>query len=217
VFLGDQHTPEESARIAGVVSGPLMRDAWKGPRNVDFFDIKGDVEALVALTGCADSFSFVAGKHPALHPGQCARIMRSGKTVGWVGMLHPALQQSLDLEQALFLFELELDRIAESRVPSFEKVSKFPATTRDLSILVDRSTSAAKLSDTIRNAGGRLLVDLELFDVYEGEGIPPEQRSLSYTLTLQESSRNLTDSEVEGCMKKILNAVEKKLDGKLRT
>ena len=182
VFLGDAREPVESARIGGAISGPLSRDDWQSARRIDFYDIKGDLEALLSLTGCANAFSFLAGKNPALHPGQCARITRSGKTIGWVGMLHPALQQKLDIDQPVFLFEIELDALVESRVPAFQKVSKYPATTRDLSMVVDGSISAAKLSDTIASAAGRLLVDLELFDVYEGEGVAPGHRSLLHAI-----------------------------------
>ncbi len=217
VFNVEQGERRESSRIGAILTGPIDRDAWQGERRMDFFDAKGDVEALLDASGCRGAFSFAAGKHPALHPGQCARISRSGRTVGWVGMLHPALQQSIDLDQPVYLFELDAEALRDSRVPSYSPVSRFPATTRDLSILVDDDVPAAKLRDTIAAAGGRLLVDLELFDIYQGTGVPEGQKSLSFTLTLQDSSRNLTDAEVEEGMRKILNSVEKKLGGKLRT
>ncbi len=217
VFTREQGERVESNRIGGLVSGPVSTNAWQGERMVDFFDIKGDVESLLAATGRGDAFSFVAGRHPALHPGQCARVVRQQRTVGHVGMLHPALQQTLELDQPVFLFDLEADALMRSAVPAYEKVSRFPATTRDLSILVEESLPAAKLRDTIATAGGRLLVDLDLFDVYQGRGVDDGWKSLSFTLTLQDSSRNLTDADIEEGMRRILAAVEKKLGGKLRT
>lgn len=212
---GDRRT--ESPRIGGVASGVLSSDAWRDERVVDFFDIKGDVEAMLDATGCRAAFAFAADIHPALHPGQCARITRSGQAVGWIGMVHPALQQALGVDQPIYAFEIESEALAESRVPSYAPISRFPATTRDLSILVGADVPAAKLRETIAAAGGRLLVHLELFDVYQGAGVPEGQKSLSFTLTLQDSSRNLTDSDVEEGVRKILKAVEKKLGGKLRT
>ncbi|KAA3619161.1 MAG: phenylalanine--tRNA ligase subunit beta [Proteobacteria bacterium] len=217
VFLSAQGERVESERIGGVAAGPLMKDAWQNGREIDFFDVKGDVEALLNASGCGDSFSFVAGKHPALHPGQCARITRGGKTAGWLGALHPGLGKYLDLERTVYVFELEMSALTSSRVPSFAKVSRFPAMTRDLSILVDDSVTADRLKDAVKQAGGKLLMDVELFDVYTGEGVPEGHRSLSLTLTLQDYSRNLTDAEIEEVVRRVLSAVEKKLGGKLRT
>lgn len=217
VFLIEEGKRTEPERIGAVATGPLMKDAWQGARPIDFYDIKGDVEALLCATGCREAFSFAPARHPALHPGQSARIMRDGNSIGWIGMLHPELQRQLDIEQPVYLFELEMIALKESRIPAFSRVSRFPATTRDLSILVDASINASRLRETIAAAAGKLLVDIELFDVYEGKGVPQGQKSLSFTLTLQDNSRNLTDAEIEEVTRRMMAAAEKKLGAKLRT
>lgn len=217
VFLDRQGERLESSRIGGAATGALMRNAWNGGRQIDFFDVKGDVESLLCATGCRELFSFEPAAHPALHPGQCAGILRAGRQVGLIGMLHPALQQRLDIDQAVYLYELEFVALVDSRIPSYHPVSRHPAISRDLSILVENSVGAAQLRDVIIAAGGRLLVDVELFDVYRGKGVPESGKSLSFTLTFQDSSRNLTDADIEEGMRRILKAVEKKLGGQLRT
>ncbi|MCZ7599744.1 MAG: phenylalanine--tRNA ligase subunit beta [Gammaproteobacteria bacterium] len=217
VFLERQGERLESSRIGGAASGALMRNARNGGRQIDFFDLKGDVESLLCATGCRELFSFEAAAHPALHPGQCARVLRAGQQVGLLGMLHPALQQRLDIDQAVFLFELEFTALVNSRLPEYRPVSRHPAISRDLSILVENTVAAAQLRDVIMSAGGSLLVDVELFDVYRGKGVPESGKSLSFTLTFQDSSRNLTDADIEEGMRRILKAVEKKLGGQLRT
>ncbi|GJL80481.1 MAG: phenylalanine--tRNA ligase beta subunit [marine bacterium B5-7] len=217
VFLTESNQRIEKSRFGGAVTGPLMRNDWGDGRLIDFFDVKGEIESLLAINGCREAFSFLPGRHPALHPGQCARITRSGKTIGWLGRMHPILQKEYGLDQPVYLFEMEMKGLIESSVPEYEPISKFPATRRDLSIVVDQSVSASRLRDTINSSGGKRLVDVELFDIYQGKGVPDGQRSLSYTLTLQDSSRNLTDEDIEEVTRRILNAVEKRTGGKLRT
>ncbi len=218
VFLTKKAMRKESARIGGIVSGPLARNDWSGnSRYYDFYDIKADVEGLLTLGGCREKFSFVAANHPALHPGQTARIKRGSASIGWLGALHPGLQREMEIDQPVFLFELELESLAESRVPSFAAVSKFPATTRDLSIVIENGVDAGQLQSVIQKSAGKLLMDLELFDIYQGKGVPAGHKSLSYTLTLQDSSSNLTDAEIEEAISRILTAIENRVGGKLRS
>ena len=216
VFLVDGGGTRESMRIGGALTGPWRRDDWSESRDVDYFDMKGDVESLLALGGEFDSYTVVTGKHAALHPGQAARVTRSGKTVGYMGRIHPRLQRQLEIERPVYLFELDVDMLIRSRVPGYRQISRFPATTRDLSIVIADEVPEARLRDTIRVAGGKLLVELELFDIYQGKGIPEGHRSLAYSLTFQDSSRNLTDSEIEEATARIVSTVGKKLGGELR-
>ncbi|MFT5115620.1 MAG: phenylalanyl-tRNA synthetase beta chain [Parasphingorhabdus sp.] len=218
VFLTNKGKRQEPSKIAAITYGVASRQTWQNDsRLVDFFDLKGDLEGLIGLTGCTNEFKFVAGNHPALHPGQCSQIKRQNRIVGWIGALHPKLQNDLEMDQPVYLFEMELDGLKQSRVPEYTAVSKFPTTTRDLSILVDEEIRAGELHQTILTAGGKRLINLELFDVYRGKGVEKGKKSLSYTLTLQDSSRNLTDVEIEEATDKIMLVVGKKLNGKLRT
>ena len=217
VFEGKSGKYREHHRIAAAISGPVSPNSWQGDgRNVDFYDIKGDVESLLQASGCGNKFSFSMDQHPALHPGQSARIQRSGRNVGWIGALHPEVLRYLDVEQPVYVFEIGLESLTESRVPEFSSISRFPATSRDLSIVIDESVSARELTGVIRKSGGVRLVNLELFDVYRGKGVPDGQKSLSYTLTLQDSSSNLTDEEIEEAVTRILTAVNKRVGGALR-
>jgi phenylalanyl-tRNA synthetase beta chain len=138
---------------------------------VDFFDLKADVEALLALTGEPEAFAFVAAPHPALHPGQSARIERAGAMVGWLGTLHPGVARELDVEGDAFAFELRLTNLQLARAPVFGELSKFPASRRDIAIVVDEVVTAQAIQDCIRQFGGELLRDVWLFDVYRGKGV----------------------------------------------
>ena len=218
VFHGGKSGHREKHLVAAVCTGPPFPTHWsEHARDADFFDVKGDVEGLLALSGRGGAYRFAADRHPALHPGQAARVSRGGDAVGWVGALHPSIRRKLDIEQPVYLFELELERLSESRVPRFESVSRFPSTGRDLSIVVAEDVPAHEVERVIRAAGGKRLVELELFDLYRGPGVPGGHKSLSYALTLQDSLRNLTDTEIEETMERVLSAVRGRLNGNLRT
>ncbi|MDH3375846.1 MAG: phenylalanine--tRNA ligase subunit beta [Gammaproteobacteria bacterium] len=208
----------ELALIGGVVTGSVWPEQWGlERRDVDFYDIKGDFEALFALTGEADEFAFKAAKHPALQAGQCARIQRGRKHVGWIGRLEPALQRRLDIDAPIFVCELHADAIQSGRRPQFSPTSRYPATRRDLAVVVDESVSAEILLKTVRQAGGRSLRKLELFDVYRGESIDSRRKSLTFSLTFQELSRTLNESDIENIMTRIQQSVQNKLGGELRS
>jgi phenylalanyl-tRNA synthetase beta chain len=203
--------------ISGLMTGPVCPEQWgQRARDADFFDLKSDVEALLALTGAVERFSFVPGSHPALHPGQTACVECLGAPVGLIGMLHPALTSKLDLGGDVFLFELELDPLATGSMPKFAPISRFPAIRRDIAIVVDQGVSYAELARCIRSAASDLLRDLILFDVYAGENIDSGRKSLAFGLILQASSQTLTDEEVEGTVSRVLARLESDLGARLR-
>jgi phenylalanyl-tRNA synthetase beta chain len=184
--------------LAGVATGFALPEQWGVPaRPLDFFDLKADVEALLALSGEPDAFAFVAATHPALHPGQSACIERAGAVVGWLGALHPRVARELDVEGDAFLFELRLEGVQTARTPMFRELSKFPASRRDLAIVVDESVTARAIQECIRRHGSERLREAWLFDVYRGKGIAEGKKSLAFGLILQDFSHNLTDSVVE--------------------
>ena len=203
--------------LGGVLAGTALPEQWGLPdRTADFFDLKGDVEALLALTGEPEAFAFVATAHPALHPGQCARIERAGARVGWLGALHPRVARELDVEGDAFVFELALAELQAARVPTFHELSRFPASRRDIAIVVDEAVAAQALQDCIRRHGGELLRDVLLFDVYWGPGISEGRKSLALGLILQDFSRNLTDSVVEETVSGIIAGLAEQFGATLR-
>ena len=203
--------------LAGVAAGVREPRRWDGPREaLDFFDLKGDVEALLALTGRPSAFAFEAAAHPALHPGQSARVLHEGRPMGWVGRLHPRLERALDLPRAVYLFELDAAALAAGRLPRFAPLSRFPAIRRDIAIVVDETVPAADIQRCIREAAPPILKEIEVFDVYRGEGIDSGRKSLALGLTLQDLSRTLTDTDVEAAVSRILGALERQLGATLR-
>jgi phenylalanyl-tRNA synthetase beta chain len=216
-FVGQLEGLQQQAMLAGVICGSRLPESWgHGREAVDFYDLKADVEALLACAGSADEFSFMAGEHPALHPGQTARIERDGRLVGFIGAMHPELAKTLGIDQPVFLFELVLAEIASGRMPKFSELSRFPEVRRDLALLADREVAASVLLDAIRGAAGEYLTDLKLFDVYHGKGIDPHRKSLAVGLTWQHPSRTLNDDEVNANIQNILSLLEQKFNATLR-
>ena len=203
--------------LAGIACGSRLPEGWaNGSDKLDFHDLKGDVEALLGQGGALASFRFEAAEHPALHPGQSASISRDGQLVGWIGALHPRLITDLDLQGPVFVFELLLEQIIHGRLPKFTELSRFPEVRRDIALLVDKAVQADELLADIRENAGDALKYLRLFDVYEGKGIDPHRKSLAIGLTLQHSSRTLTDDEVNAVMDKVLSSVEQRFNATLR-
>jgi len=203
--------------LAGLAAGGAGPEQWGEPsRGVDFFDAKADLEAVLALTGAGDQFSFVPGEHPALHPGQSARIERAGRTAGWLGMVHPEQEGRLDLAGHTFVFEIRLDGLLAGRLPAFRPLSKFPSIRRDIAILVDREVGFSAVRACIAGAASDIVRDIRLFDVYTGDKVDSEVRSLAFGLILQDSSHTLTDEEVDGAVGSVLDALSRELGAKLR-
>jgi phenylalanyl-tRNA synthetase beta chain len=183
---------------------------------VDFFDVKGDVESLLARTGEADAYKFVVAQHPALHPGQTARIEKNGKAVGWIGAIHPSLQKQVGVKQTVYLVELDQAAIQQKAVPAFGELSKFPEMRRDLALVVQQNQPVEAVFAAIRAKAGEYLTNLNLFDVYVGKGIDPDRKSLALGLTWQHPSRTLTDEEVNDSVNAVLAHLEESLGATLR-
>ncbi|AJO77756.1 phenylalanine--tRNA ligase subunit beta [Pseudomonas sp. MRSN 12121] len=216
-FVGQLEGLKQEAMLAGVVCGSRMPEGWaQGRDGVDFFDVKADVEAVLGFAGALDAFTFVPGKHPALHPGQTARIEREGRLVGYIGAIHPELSKALGLDRPVFVFELVLAEVASGKMPKFRELSRFPEVRRDLALLADREVAASAVLDVIRENAGEWLTDLRLFDVYQGKGIDPHRKSLAVGLTWQHPSRTLNDDEVNSTTQNILTSLEQRLNATLR-
>ncbi len=216
-FCGQLANIKEEKVISGVVCGNRLAEQWgQKSAEVDFFDLKADVEALLALA-CGQAFVFNSEQHPALHPGQSAAIRDSaGKLCGFIGQLHPQITKQLGVEGNVFMFEISYAAIAERALPAFHELSKFPTVRRDIAVIVDENVSAQKISDCVKSAAGALLKELQLFDVYQGKGVDSGRKSVALGLTLQEFSRTLTDSEIDSVVVGVLSSLNENLGATLR-
>ncbi len=203
--------------IAGVVCGNRFPENWADPPEpVDFYDMKGDLESIFALTGDAQGFGFEVASHPALHQGQSARILRDGEPVGTMGLLDPGVQKRLDIRVPLYLFEISIDPLITKKIPTMRPLSRFPEVRRDIAVIVDGHVSAADINACIRSVSDETLQNLKLFDVYQGKGIETNRKSLALGLTFQHPSRNLTNEEINDSMDKIVASLEAELGASLR-
>jgi phenylalanyl-tRNA synthetase beta chain len=203
--------------LGGVILGSFANEHWSiAERNVDFYDVKGDVEALMAMTSATSEFAFIKGEHSALHPGQTAAITRNGLPVGFVGALHPEAERKLGIKGKAYLFEIELAAFGAKHIVLAQEVSKYPANRRDLAIVVKSDVRFSDILATIRKVGGNQLVDLKLFDVYTGQGIADGMKSLAIALTLQDKARTLEDKDIQQVISSVVNALGEEFNATLR-
>ncbi|MBI2782573.1 MAG: phenylalanine--tRNA ligase subunit beta [Gammaproteobacteria bacterium] len=209
---------EQRMTLAGLITGNREPEGWANARDqVDFFALKGDVEALLAALGIGARVSGERGTHPALHPGQCLRLRDDGDaTLGHLGLLSPVVARALDFDQPVFLFELALDRLPGAATAAFRSLSRFPAVRRDIAIVVPREVTAAAVLGTVKRASGESLTEARIFDVYHGEHIENNKKSIAIGLTFQDSSRTLEDSDVQSAEAAVLEALAAEFGARLR-
>ena len=232
VFSHDASVPDSDTtvqgfhqpmRVAGLLAGNADALQWgRKEQGVDFFDIKGDVETLLAPARPV----FEPADHPAMHPGRCARVMLAGQTIGFVGELHPRWRQSYDIAEAPMLFELELAAVMQHRVPAFQGVAKYQAVERDIAVLVRENLSHAELIEAVWAAPtAGLLRDLLLFDIYRPKATvdaqphtaePAPQKSMALRLTLNSQDATLTEAQIEGVVQAVLSTLAQKLGARQR-
>jgi phenylalanyl-tRNA synthetase beta chain len=219
VFIPSGDELQQIDRIAGVAYGARSPESWHGAKEgVDFFDVKGDIEAVLAITGALDSVQFEASsEHSALHPGQTAKLLKGDQQVGFVGAIHPSVSQKLGLPGNVIAFELQLDLILEGNIPEFKEVSKFPEVRRDLAVLVDESVNVSKIKACIEQNSGEYANSVSIFDVYQGKGIEEGHKSIALGLTWQHPERTLNDEEINQHIDAIITALDKEYQAKLRS
>ena len=222
---GLRFVPDESAEngvrqqnmIAGVISGNCADEHWSIEKSAtDFYDIKGDVEALLSLTCDFASYEFSRAEVSALHPGQSAQITKNGRLVGFVGALHPELERKLGLNGRTLIFELLLPEILGQKIPEACDISRFPANRRDLAIVVKEDVDAKKVLQLIEKVGGSLLIGLNLFDVYQGQGIEDGFKSLAIALVLQDTNKTLEDKDITDVIERVVDSLQTELNASLR-
>jgi phenylalanyl-tRNA synthetase beta chain len=217
-----QKLPEEPRRLALVMTGKRWPAFWEtgdqaGP-DLDFFDLKGVIESLVADLHLPNAF-YAPSSLAYLHPGRAAQLILGEKSVGSFGQLHPTVAGHYGLgNRAALVAELDLESIL-TKVPEryhFKPVPRFPSALRDIAIVVEEAITAEQVMKELRAAGGDLLSDIRLFDVYRGESIPPGTKSLAFALSYQAPDRTLTDKEVDKAHKKIEDRVKHVLKAQVR-
>lgn len=216
-FRREQGGIRQEKALAGLVLGPVEEEQWGlRARSADFFDVKGDLQALFRHCGIAERVGYAAAVHPALHPGQTAELMLDGQHLGWLGMLHPRLESELGFDGRVFLFELDQEPLLQRTIPGFRGLSKFPQVRRDIAVVVADRVPCAELVGCIRRCAGELLRDVVVFDQYQGDTIGTGLKSVALGLILQDSGDTLTDERVDGVMQAVLTALANEFQAKLR-
>ncbi len=209
---------DETLVLAGLVAGSRWPEHWDFEATaVDFFDVKADIEAVFQLTGMFDELQFLPAEHPALRPGQTARISLAGINIGWLGALHPVLEHRMELQTNVILFALRLEETLRSALPNFRAYSKFPSVRRDLAVLVEENVSVEQIIESVRENAGDILQNVVIFDVYRGEGIDSRQKSVALGLILQDTSRTLTDADVDSTVSSVTEQLGRSLGATIRS
>jgi len=217
-YAGGQLT--EIDTLAGVAFGPRLPEQWGVSKDnrgaTDFFDVKADVQALIAATGTLDAFQFERASLSCLHPGRSARIFRSADAVGWIGELHPSLVRVLELNSAPILFELDFEAALGVIRPAYAEVSRFPAVRRDLAVVVDESVPLRALRERVTLAASSLLRSFRVFDVYRGPEVETGRKSVALGLIFQDITRTLTDEDADRAVASIVADLRVSLNAKIR-
>jgi phenylalanyl-tRNA synthetase beta chain len=224
VFARDPGVKDGELEVAGIrqpmhvgaiAYGPALEEQWgvRPTRPVDFFDLKGDVEALVAPRQAR----FVKATNPALHPGRSARIELDGEPIGWIGELHPEWQQKYELPGSAVVFELGCDRLLAVPLPRFTEVSKFPAVIRDLAVVVADGVPADALLEALRAARPGRVQEVRIFDLYRGESVGKGRKSLAFRVVMQDTARTLTDAEVDAAMAQLAELLRDRFGAERRS
>ena len=206
----------EKKLVAGLMSGKKSSDNWKEKfDNLTFYDLKGLVQDLLSDFSQPNSYSLC--NVDFLHPGMSSAISFEKKTIGFLGSIHPVVLNKVGVKDDLFIFSFELDKLIFESSKSFEEYSKFPSSARDLAFVFDKEVNADEIKEVIQNSAGEFYKDLEIFDIYEGEGIDAGKKSIALSISWQSSSKTLLDGDIDTAVEKIVNSIKKELDGTLRT
>lgn len=211
-FLGTD-ADSQPMRLAALAYGAAWPEQWATPQRwVDFFDLKADVEALFWPARP----QFRAATHPALHPGQSARVWMDDQPVGWIGSLHPRLTQKYGFARSPMLFELECSALSPRWVPRYRGISRFPAVRRDIAVVVDAGLEVGSVLEAVRGALPATVTEFELFDVYQGQGVGSGKKSLAFRVLLQHTEKTLTESEIEVAVSQVLAFLSERFNAALR-
>ncbi|MGY6029816.1 phenylalanine--tRNA ligase subunit beta [Phytobacter sp. AG2a] len=219
-FVPDTQAPlgiRQDVMLGGAICGNRHDEHWNlAKESVDFFDLKGDLESLLDLTGKLSAIEFRKANNPALHPGQSAEIYLKDEYVGFIGVVHPELERKLDLNGRTLVFELLWNKVADRVVPQAQEVSRFPANRRDIAVVVAENVPAADILNECKKVGVNQVVGVNLFDVYRGKGVAEGHKSLAISLILQDTSRTLEEEEIAATVAKCVEALKERFQASLR-
>ncbi|MBV6319651.1 phenylalanine--tRNA ligase subunit beta [Duganella violaceipulchra] len=228
IYLRDDSVPDgpltvagyhQPKRVAAMAYGNVADEQWgQDNRQIDFFDLKADLEHLFAPL----SLRFVKAEHPALHPGRSAHVLLDGKVIGFIGELHPRWLQKYELPHAPVVFEVDAVALRQRSVPEYAEISKFPGATRDLAVVVKQDVPAQDLLDAFNAAvqmspQGKIVQAIVLFDEYRGKGLEADEKSLAFRFSLQDTQNTLQDDVVEAVMAAVGDAAQQQHGARLRT
>ena len=219
-FVPDTQAPlgiRQDVMLAGAICGNRVEEHWdQAKTGVDFYDIKGDLESVLELTGKLSEIEFKAEANPALHPGQSAAIYLEGERIGFIGVIHPELERSFDLNGRTLVFELLWDKVSGRVVPQAQEISRFPANRRDIAVVVAENVPAAEILSECKKVGANQIVGVNLFDVYRGKGVEQGFKSLAISLILQDTSRTLEEEEIATTVARCVEALKERFQASLR-
>ncbi|MDC1076147.1 phenylalanine--tRNA ligase subunit beta [Litorivicinus sp.] len=214
-FVSSDDQLDQSERLGIALYGQQAPLHFSGDRLVDFFDLKGIVDGLEIVNG-GGSLSWSSGEHPALAPGQTARVSINGQSIGIVGRLHPRLARELDLPKQLFLADLNLSPLLSGQVTAFTAISRYPRVLRDLAVVVDDSIAWQQIVDAVKSLGDSRIQSVELFDVYRGTGVPEGRQSLALSLSLQDPEKTLDDVAIQEMVNQVVRTLGEQTGAELR-
>ncbi|OCB93513.1 Phenylalanine--tRNA ligase [Bacillus amyloliquefaciens] len=220
VFLTKEENtkPVEKERVAGAVTGLWRKNLWQGEKKpVDFFVVKGIVEGLLHQLNVSDRIEFVQSERKNMHPGRTANILLNGSLAGFIGQVHPAMEKELDIKET-YVFELDLHALLteETEPLVYTAIPKYPSVTRDIALVADKTVTSGQLEAVIKEAGGALLKEVTVFDVYEGEHMEEGKKSVAFSLQYVNPEQTLTEEEVTKVHENVLKALEETYQAVLR-
>jgi phenylalanyl-tRNA synthetase beta chain len=199
--------------LAALAYGTAEPEGWgRDNRRGDFFDLKGDLAALLAPAEA----TLLPASHPALHPGRAARVFLDEREIGWLGELHPQWTQRYELPAAPILFEIDLEAAMTASIPAYAEVSRFQPAARDIAIVVDQKLSWREIEAGLKKTSPEQVCDIQLFDLYQGKGIPEGKKSLAFRIVMQDTQRTLLDADIDGVVAKITAWLEQNFQAQLR-
>jgi phenylalanyl-tRNA synthetase beta chain len=205
----------QTPMLALLLCGRRMPEGWSSSaESVDFFDMKGEIEAL--LQAADQTLTFRSAVRPGLHDGQTAEVLLGDEVVGIMGRIHPLTASHMNLPEQTLVAELTLFSVIGRALPDYEEISKFPEVRRDIALLVSREIPSAAVLDCARSSAGPSLADARIFDVYEGDGVAKNEKSLAIGLTFRDQSRTLTDDEISESLSQVVESLGEKLGARLR-
>jgi phenylalanyl-tRNA synthetase beta chain len=213
----DNAIPRQPVKLGGLLYGAKSDEQWASTsESVDFYDCKADVNALLSAAGLTDKVQYIADQVTGFHPGQCARIELAGQTIGVIGAVHPLAAKHFQIKSQVFAFELELAPLVSTEPTQYQRLAKFPASRRDIAIIVDTGTNYSDINASISALQQDNLIDIKLFDVYQGESIGENHKSLAIGLTYQSLETTMVDTEIDAAINQIVSMLQKQFNAVLR-